>query len=98
MVGARRMRVETRVVDQIDVRRVGHGQGFRGRRRLLPHAPDQCSLGPPMRIKIIAVNALIVAVIGVLSFLLVRSGLSAATGDYNQLSVDAKRDVQGAAA
>jgi hypothetical protein len=51
-----------------------------------------------MRIKIIAVNALIVAVVGLLSFWLVRAQLSSATGNKDQLSADARRDAQGAAA
>jgi hypothetical protein len=51
-----------------------------------------------MRIKIIAVNALIVAIVGLLSFLLVRSSLSAATGNKDMLAAEAQNDVNGAAA
>ena len=51
-----------------------------------------------MRIKIIAVNALIVAIVGLLSFLLVRSSLSAATGNKDTLAAEASNDVNGAAA
>jgi hypothetical protein len=51
-----------------------------------------------MRIKIIAVNALIVAIVGLLSFLLVRSSLGSATSNKDQLSTDAQEDVNGAAA
>ncbi len=51
-----------------------------------------------MRIKIIAVNALIVLVVGVLSFLLVRSALGTAAGDKDQLSAEAEAGVNGAAA
>jgi hypothetical protein len=51
-----------------------------------------------MRIKIIAVNALIVAIVGLLSFLLVRSSLSAATGNTDKLAAEAENDVNGAAA
>ena len=50
-----------------------------------------------MRIKIIAVNALIIAVVGLLSFLLVRSALSSATSNKDQLAQDAQNDVNGAA-
>ncbi|MGD0676201.1 MAG: MXAN_5187 C-terminal domain-containing protein [Polyangiaceae bacterium] len=50
-----------------------------------------------MRIKLIAVNALIVVVVGLLSFLLVRSSLSTATSDKDQLAADAENDVNGAA-
>jgi hypothetical protein len=51
-----------------------------------------------MRIKIIAVNALIVALVGLLSFLLVRQSLSSATSNKDQLAADAQNDVNGAAA
>ena len=51
-----------------------------------------------MRLKIIAVNALIVAVVGVLSFIMMRVALSAAAGNKDQLIQEAKHDVQGAAA
>jgi hypothetical protein len=50
-----------------------------------------------MRIKIIAVNALIVAVVGLLSFLLVRSALSSATSNKDQQAQEAQNDVNGAA-
>jgi hypothetical protein len=50
-----------------------------------------------MRIKIIAVNALIVAVVGLLSFLLVRSAVGAATSNKDQLTAGAQGDVNGAA-
>jgi methyl-accepting chemotaxis protein len=50
-----------------------------------------------MRIKIIAVNALIVAIVGLLSFLLVRSSLGQATSNKDQLSADAQENVNGAA-
>src|SRR5215472_1319511 len=50
-----------------------------------------------MRIKIIAVNALIVAIVGLLSFLLVRSALGAATSNKDQLTAEAQNDVNGAA-
>ena len=50
-----------------------------------------------MRIKIVAVNALIVVIVGVLSFLLVRSALSTATSNKNQLAAEAQNDVNGAA-
>jgi hypothetical protein len=51
-----------------------------------------------MRIKIIAVNALIVALVGLLSFLLVRSAIGSATSNKNQLTAEAQNDVNGAAA
>ncbi len=51
-----------------------------------------------MRIKIIAINALIVALVGLLSFLLVRGALSTATGNKDQLAQEAQNDVNGAAA
>jgi hypothetical protein len=50
-----------------------------------------------MRIKIIAVNALIVALVGLLSFLLVRSSIGSATGNKDQLTAEAQNDVNGAA-
>jgi hypothetical protein len=50
-----------------------------------------------MRIKIIAVNALIVAVVGLLSFLLVRSSVGAATSNKDELTAGAQGDVNGAA-
>src|ERR1700730_4907843 len=49
-----------------------------------------------MRIKIIAVNALIVAIVGLLSFLLVRSSLGSATSNKDQLA-GGQEDVNGAA-
>jgi len=51
-----------------------------------------------MRLKIIAVNALIVALVGVLSFVIMRAALVTATSNQDVLTADAKRDVQGAAA
>jgi hypothetical protein len=51
-----------------------------------------------MRFKIIAVNAAIVLLVGILSFVIVRSALINATSNQETLSADAKRDVQGAAA
>ena len=50
-----------------------------------------------MRIKIIAVNALIVAIVGLLSFLLVRASLGSATSNKDQLSAEAQENVNGAA-
>jgi methyl-accepting chemotaxis protein len=50
-----------------------------------------------MRIKIVAVNALIVFIVSVLSFLLVRSALATATGNKDQLASEAQNDVNGAA-
>jgi hypothetical protein len=50
-----------------------------------------------MRIKIIAVNALIVVMVGLLSFLLVRSSVAAATSNKDQLTAGAQGDVNGAA-
>ncbi|MGH7269896.1 MAG: cache domain-containing protein, partial [Polyangiaceae bacterium] len=50
-----------------------------------------------MRIKIIAVNALIVALVGLLSFLLVRSAIGAATSNKDQLTAAAQGNVNGAA-
>jgi hypothetical protein len=50
-----------------------------------------------MRIKLIAVNALIVVIVGVLSFLLVRSALGVATSNKDQLAAEAENDVNGAA-
>lgn len=50
-----------------------------------------------MRIKLIAVNALIVAIVGFLAFLLVRSALSTATSNKDQLSAEAENDANGAA-
>lgn len=51
-----------------------------------------------MRIKLIVVNGLIVAIVGLLSFLLVRSSLSSAASNKDQLSTDAEENVNGAAA
>ncbi len=50
-----------------------------------------------MRTKIIAVNALIVAVMGLLSFLLVKSSLGAAAGNKDQVAASAQGSVNGAA-
>jgi hypothetical protein len=50
-----------------------------------------------MRIKIIAVNALIVVIVGLLSFLLVRSSLATATTNKDQLAAEAEANVNGAA-
>ncbi len=50
-----------------------------------------------MRTKIIAVNALIVAVMGLLSFLLVKSSLGTATSNKDQLVAAAEGNVNGAA-
>jgi methyl-accepting chemotaxis protein len=50
-----------------------------------------------MRIKIIAVNALIVTLVGLLSFLLVRSAIGSATSNKNQLTAEVQNDVNGAA-
>jgi hypothetical protein len=50
-----------------------------------------------MRIKIIAVNALIVAIVGLLSFLLVRASLGSATSNKDQLSTEAQENANGAA-
>jgi hypothetical protein len=51
-----------------------------------------------VRNKIIAVNAIIIAIVGLLSFVIVRSALSAAAGNTSQLTNTAKHDAQGAAA
>jgi hypothetical protein len=51
-----------------------------------------------MRIKIIAVNALVVALVGVLSFLLVRGSLGTAAGNKDELFAQAQDSVSGAAA
>ena len=51
-----------------------------------------------MRNKIIAVNAVIVVIIGLLSFVIVKSTLSASAGNPAQLTALAKHDAQGAAA
>lgn len=50
-----------------------------------------------MRIKIIAVNALIVVIVSLLSFLSVRSALSAATSNKDQLAAVAENAANGAA-
>ena len=50
-----------------------------------------------MRIKIIAVNALIVVMVGLLSFLLVRASVATATSNKDQLTASAQGDVNGAA-
>jgi methyl-accepting chemotaxis protein len=51
-----------------------------------------------MRIKLIVVNGLIVAIVGLLSFLLVRSSLGSATSNKDQLLTEAQENVNGAAA
>jgi hypothetical protein len=51
-----------------------------------------------VRNKIIAVNAIIVVIIGLLSFVIVRSSLSSSAGNPAQLSALAKHDAQAAAA
>lgn len=51
-----------------------------------------------MRNKIIAVNAIIIAIVGVLSFVLMRSAITAAASPTTMLMGDAKHDAQGAAA
>jgi hypothetical protein len=51
-----------------------------------------------VRNKIIAVNAVIVVIIGLLSFVIVRSALNAASNNPAQLTAQAKHDAQGAAA
>ncbi|MCL2450336.1 MAG: hypothetical protein FWD17_15425 [Polyangiaceae bacterium] len=50
-----------------------------------------------MRIKLIAVNALIVTIVAFLCFLLVRSSLGTATSDSDQLTTEAQNDINGAA-
>ncbi|HXX67500.1 MAG TPA: hypothetical protein VEK07_09980, partial [Polyangiaceae bacterium] len=50
-----------------------------------------------MRIKLIAVNSLIVVIVALLSFLLMRSALSTAAGSKDQLLADAENNVNGAA-
>jgi hypothetical protein len=50
-----------------------------------------------MRIKLIAVNFLIVVIVGLLSFLLVRSALGTATSNKDQLSAQAENAANGAA-
>jgi hypothetical protein len=50
-----------------------------------------------MRIKIIAVNALIVAIVGLLSFLVVRSAIATATSNKDQVTAEAQNDVNGSA-
>jgi hypothetical protein len=50
-----------------------------------------------MRIKIIAVNALIVVIVSLLSFLSVRSALGTATSNKDQLAAEAENDANGAA-
>ncbi|WP_394842431.1 cache domain-containing protein [Pendulispora brunnea] len=51
-----------------------------------------------MRTKIIAVNAVIVLLVGLLTFVLVRKALDSAAGNPTQLMVEAKRDAQAASA
>src|SRR5258708_5017788 len=50
-----------------------------------------------MRIKIIAVNALIVVIVSLLSFLSIRSALGTATSNKDQLAAEAENDANGAA-
>jgi hypothetical protein len=49
-----------------------------------------------MRIKIIAVNAVIVVLVGLLAFVLARSSLISAAGDATQIQTQAKHDAQAA--
>src|SRR5687767_1700852 len=51
-----------------------------------------------MRNKIIAVNAVIVLLVGLVSYVLMRSTILAASGNMEQLLADAKHDAQGATA
>ena len=51
-----------------------------------------------MRNKIIAVNAVIVLILGLLSFVIVRQSVLGAATSPTQLAANAKYDVQGAAA
>src|SRR5258708_878615 len=51
-----------------------------------------------MRNKIIAVNAAILLIVGLLSFVVVRQALLAAASDTAQITERAKRDVQSASA
>ncbi len=51
-----------------------------------------------MRNKIIAVNAIIIAIVGLLSFVLVRASVTAAASPITQLTSDAKHDAQSASA
>ncbi|HEY8090156.1 MAG TPA: hypothetical protein VIF09_19980, partial [Polyangiaceae bacterium] len=51
-----------------------------------------------MRNKIIAVNAIIVLIVGLLSWVLMRQTISAAAGNQAVLLLEAKHGVQGAAA
>jgi hypothetical protein len=51
-----------------------------------------------MRNKIIAVNAVIVLIVGLLAFAIVRTQLAAETSSTDQLKRSAQRDVAGAAA
>lgn len=51
-----------------------------------------------MRIKIIAVNAVIAIIIGILTFVMVRGTVTSAAGNTTQLSAEAKHDSQGASA
>ncbi len=51
-----------------------------------------------MRNKIIAVNAVIVLIVGLLSYVLMRSTIVAAASNMEQLLADAKHDAQGASA
>jgi hypothetical protein len=51
-----------------------------------------------MRIKIIAVNAVIAIIIGILTFVMVRGAVSSAASNTSQLAAEAKHDSQGASA
>ena len=51
-----------------------------------------------MRNKIIAVNAVIVLIVGLLSFVILRAAVTAAASNTGQLTERAKHDAQGAAA
>ncbi len=51
-----------------------------------------------MRNKIIAVNAVIVLIVGLLSWVLMRQTIGAASGNQGVLLADAKHEVQGASA
>ncbi|MFO0675659.1 MAG: MXAN_5187 C-terminal domain-containing protein [Polyangiaceae bacterium] len=50
-----------------------------------------------MRTKIIAVNAIIVLIVGLLSFVVVRASLASAVGNVDALTAEARHDVQGGA-
>src|SRR6201999_273538 len=69
--------------------------GYAGRAVVLGRTAGR--IRGPMRIKLIAVNAAVVAIVALLSFLLVRSALGTATSNKDQLSTEAENDVNGAA-